>query len=86
MVDVRDKDELLAWGKLAGATHIPLDELRDRTQELPRDRRIVTYCQKGQRGYFAACTLQGLGFENVSNLRGGFLQAKANGLDIESIR
>jgi hypothetical protein len=36
---------------------------------------IVTYCQKGQRGYLAACLLQGRRFESVANLRGGFLQA-----------
>jgi rhodanese-related sulfurtransferase len=36
----------------------------------------VTYCQKGQRGYLAACALHGHGFEDVANLRGGFLQAQ----------
>jgi len=84
LLDVRDTDELLASGKLEGAIHIPLAELRARAGELPHDRSIVTYCQKGQRGYFAACALQGLGFEKVSNLRGGFLQARANGFTLES--
>ncbi|MGP8202175.1 MAG: rhodanese-like domain-containing protein [Limisphaerales bacterium] len=36
----------------------------------------MTYCQKGQRGYLAACALHGRGFDNVANLRGGFLQSK----------
>jgi NADPH-dependent 2,4-dienoyl-CoA reductase/sulfur reductase-like enzyme/rhodanese-related sulfurtransferase len=84
LLDVRDADEVAASGRLAGAAHIPLGELRGRARELPRDRVIVTYCQKGQRGYFAACTLQGLGFENTRNLRGGFLQARLNGFAIES--
>jgi rhodanese-related sulfurtransferase len=57
-----------------------LGQLRDRIGELPRDRRIVTFCQKGQRGYLAACALVGNGFENVANLRGGYLQAKLNGV------
>jgi NADPH-dependent 2,4-dienoyl-CoA reductase/sulfur reductase-like enzyme/rhodanese-related sulfurtransferase len=84
LLDVRDADEVAASGRLAGALHIPLGELRGKAQDLPRDRVIVTYCQKGQRGYFAACTLQGLGFENIRNLRGGFLQARLNGFTIET--
>ena len=75
LLDVRDADELVDFGRLANAVNIPLTQLRDRLGELPRDRRIVTYCQKGQRGYLAACLLHGRGFENVANLRGGFLQA-----------
>ncbi len=86
LLDVRDKQELLSWGKLQGAIHIPLNEIRTRAHELPRNRRLVTYCQKGQRGYFAACTLQGLGFENVFNLRGGFLQAQANGVEVQGVQ
>ena len=80
LLDVRGVDELEEFGKLPNAVSIPLGELRDRLGELPRDRRIVTYCQKGQRGYLAACALHGSGFEDVANLRGGFLQAKLNGL------
>jgi NADPH-dependent 2,4-dienoyl-CoA reductase/sulfur reductase-like enzyme/rhodanese-related sulfurtransferase len=79
LLDVRDPDELAEFGQLAGAVNIPLAQLRDRLGELPRDRRIVTYCQKGQRGYLAACTLLGSGFEDVANLRGGYLQAQLNG-------
>jgi len=80
LLDVRDADELKEFGQLPNAVNIPLGELRDRLGELPRDRRIVTYCQKGQRGYLAACALRGSGFEDVANVRGGFLQAKLNGL------
>jgi rhodanese-related sulfurtransferase len=83
LLDVRDADEIAAWGRLAGALHIPLFELRSRAAELPKDRKIVAYCQKGQRGYLATCALQGLGFEKVSNLRGGFLQARLNGLPLD---
>ncbi|MGA3266569.1 MAG: FAD-dependent oxidoreductase [Verrucomicrobiota bacterium] len=79
LLDVRDADELEESGALPDAVNIPLGQLRDRLGELPRDRRIVTYCQKGQRGYLAACALRGRGFDDVANLRGGFLQAKLNG-------
>jgi NADPH-dependent 2,4-dienoyl-CoA reductase/sulfur reductase-like enzyme/rhodanese-related sulfurtransferase len=79
LLDVRDPGELEEFGKLKNAVNIPLAQLRDRLGELPRDRRIVTYCQKGQRGYLAACALHGRGFEDVANLRGGFLQSKLLG-------
>jgi len=79
LLDVRENDEVAASGLLRDAVHIPLGELRDRLNELPRDRRILVYCQKGQRGYLAACALQGSGFDNVVNLRGGFTQARLNG-------
>jgi NADPH-dependent 2,4-dienoyl-CoA reductase/sulfur reductase-like enzyme/rhodanese-related sulfurtransferase len=80
LLDVREPDELEESGGLPNATNISLPQLRDRLGELPRDRRIVTFCQKGQRGYLAACALRGRGFDDVANLRGGFLQAKLNGM------
>ena len=76
LLDVRDPDEVEQFGKLKNAVNIPLAQLRDRLAELPRDRRIVAYCQKGQRGYLAACALNGRGFDDAANLRGGFLQFK----------
>jgi rhodanese-related sulfurtransferase len=81
LLDVREIEEVEKSGLLENAVHIPLGELRDRLSELPRDRRIVVYCQKGQRGYFAACALKGSGFDDVANLRGGFAQAMLNGFD-----
>jgi len=79
LLDVRETNEVAESGLLQNAVNIPLGELRGRFDELPRDRRILVYCQKGQRGYLAACALQGSGFEDVVNLRGGFAQAKLNG-------
>ena len=80
LLDVRDSDEVVELGKLVNAVNIPLGQLRDRLTEIPHDRRIITYCQKGQRGYLATCLLKGNGFENVANLRGGYIQARLNGL------
>jgi len=79
LLDVREDSEVAATGPLNNAVHIPLGELRDRLAELPRNRRIVTYCQKGQRGYLAACILQGHGFD-VANLSGGFAHARLCGI------
>ena len=79
LLDVRETDEVAASGLLTNAVHIPLGELRDRIGELPRDRKILIYCQKGQRGYLAACALKGNAFDDVANLRGGYAQARLNG-------
>jgi len=81
VLDVRERDELAQFGELRDAVNIPLGELRNHLSELPRDQKILVYCQKGQRGYLAACALKGNGFENVVNLRGGFAQAQLSGLD-----
>lgn len=78
LLDVRDEDEAQDLGRLGDAVNVPLSKLREKIGSLPRDRRIITYCQKGQRGYLAACVLNGRGFDDVANLRGGFLQAKLN--------
>lgn len=51
--------------------HIPLLELRERLNELPRDREIVVVCQLGLRSYEAARILIGAGFERVKVLEGG---------------
>lgn len=83
LLDVRDPDELAEYGFIKGAANIPLTAVRDRLSEIPKDRPIVTYCQKGQRGYLAACILHGHGYQNVANLRGGFIHARICGIPIE---
>ncbi len=70
MVDVREPFEFKR-GHLEGAVLIPLGQLRNRLQELPRNREIWIYCQVGQRSYIAARILRQLGF-NVKNLSGGY--------------
>lgn len=70
LLDVRRPDER-ARGFIPGSVHIPLDELRARLGELPRDREIVVYCQSGQRSYFACRLLVQRGFR-VRNLTGSF--------------
>lgn len=52
--------------------NIPVDELRARHHELPRDARIVVHCQVGQRGHTATRLLRQLGYDAV-NLDGGWL-------------
>ena len=70
LLDVRTELEFNN-GHIPGALNIPVDRLRSRLAELPRDRPIVAYCQVGQRGYLATRILMQSGF-NVSNLGGGY--------------
>ena len=70
LLDVRKSDER-AQGFMPGSMHIPLDELRARLGELPRDREIVVSCHTGQRSYFACRLLTQNGF-HVRNLSGAW--------------
>ena len=71
VLDVRTPAEV-ELGVIDGAMHIPLDELRQRLEELPKNKRIIVYCAVGLRGYLAARILIQNGFENVVNLTGGY--------------
>ena len=71
VLDVRDPDEF-EEGHIQGAVNLPLNELRTRHTELPRDRELWLYCRVGLRGYYAARLLTQLGFQ-VKNLSGGYL-------------
>lgn len=70
LVDVRERSEWNA-GHVPSAIHIPYEQLRDRTHELPLDRPIVMYCASGIRSSLAASILESAG-RAVANLRGGF--------------
>ena len=76
LLDVRTQDEF-ALGSLPGAVNIPLDELRDRMSELPKDRMIYTFCAVGLRGYLAYRILTQHGFDKVRNLSGGLKTYRA---------
>lgn len=70
VLDVRDEDEL-ETGCYQKSVNIPLDSLRERADELDRNKMIFIYCAVGLRGYVAARILNQLGFGNVKNLSGG---------------
>ncbi|MCX6969773.1 MAG: FAD-dependent oxidoreductase [Verrucomicrobia bacterium] len=71
LVDVRDPDEF-EEGHIPGAINFPLNELRARLDELPRDRELWLYCRVGLRGYYATRLLLQHGF-HAKNLPGGYL-------------
>ena len=70
LLDVRRPDER-ARGFIPGSTHIPLDQLRQRLDELPRDREVIAYCQSGQRSYIAVRILNQNGLR-ARNLSGSY--------------
>lgn len=72
IIDVREKYEY-EKGHIKGAYNIPLSELRQRTNEIPKDLPVYLLCRTGQRSYNAVLSLQNLGFKNVINITGSFL-------------
>lgn len=70
LLDVRTPAEVEA-GNFPGAINIPIDELRGRLNELPRDKELLVACQVGLRGYLACRILSQNGFR-CRNLTGGY--------------
>lgn len=71
-LDVREKNEFES-GHLINAHNIPLSELRERMDEIPKDQAVYVHCRSGQRSYNAVTALQNSGFSNVFNVSGSFL-------------
>lgn len=70
LLDVRTVDEF-SLGTINGAVNIPLDDLRERLDEIPADRKVIVFCAIGLRGYLALNILLQRGFQSVYNLSGG---------------
>ncbi len=70
-IDVRTRDEY-KLGTIPGFINIPVDELREHSDELPKEKPIVVTCAVGLRGYLAYRILVQNGFKNVRNLSGGY--------------
>ena len=72
IIDVRMPEEY-EDGHIQGTKNIPVDELRDRLAEIPRDKQIIVYCKIGLRGYIAYRILCQHGFNRIKNLSGGWV-------------
>ncbi|KAB2439822.1 CoA-disulfide reductase [Bacillus luti] len=70
LIDVREPFEL-KQGIIKGSVNIPLDELRERLDEIPKNKELYSTCQLGMRGYVAARLLMEKGYK-VKNVDGGF--------------
>ena len=72
ILDVRTREETAGGQRIAGSLNIPVDELRERLDEIPANKPIYVYCGVGLRGYIALQILMQRGFSDVKNLSGGY--------------
>lgn len=72
ILDVREKNEY-ALSHIVNAVNIPLSELRNRINEIPKDKPIYLHCRSSQRSYNALLALKASGFDDVYNIMGSFL-------------
>ena len=84
LYSVRDEKERIK-GFIPGSIHIPLNELRARIKEIPRDREIILACQSGQRSYYASRILMLQGFQ-CRNLSGDYQTGKLFKASVEKTR
>ena len=76
LVDVRQGWEREAYN--IGGEHMPLEDILPRQSEIPKDKDVVLYCEKGIRSSIIIQRLENLGFNNLYNLSGGMKAWKAD--------
>ncbi|QTR45273.1 rhodanese-like domain-containing protein [Thiothrix litoralis] len=83
VLDVREESEVRS-GKLKGAKHIPLGQLKNRMVELEsaKTKPVLVYCRSGSRSAHACNLLTKAGFDNVSNLAGGIMAWESANLPV----
>lgn len=79
VVDIRSEKEWRS-GHIDGSVNIPLNHLRERTDELPRDRPFAVHCEGGYRSAIAVSLLEQVGLEYAMDLVGGFKAWQASHL------
>lgn len=84
LLDVRTPEEFTGDGHVKGATLIPLDQLPNRLNELPKDKPIACFCRSGNRSTTACTLLAEQGFTNLSNVQGGINAWKQAGYAVEN--
>ncbi len=83
ILDVRTKietDEESA--RVAGAQLIPISELRERLDEVPTDKPVMTICRSGKRSVLAYSILKENGRDEIANIQGGLLRWQQEGLPL----
>ena len=80
IIDVRNKFEVENVNfDVPNYMNIPLNELEDRINEIPKDKEIVMVCRSGERSLKTTYFLMNAGYENVSNMDGGILKWASKG-------
>mgnify|MGYP000880438281 FL=1 len=77
LLDVREEYEYQE-GHIKGAVNLPLREILEKKDSLPKDKDIYVYCRSGHRSADAVNFLKSLGFEKVHNIEGGFIDISFN--------
>ncbi|MGB4654318.1 MAG: FAD-dependent oxidoreductase [Bacteroidales bacterium] len=72
IIDARERDAYQA-SHVKGSINIPLSEIRQRHNEIPRDRTVYIHCRTSWYSYYSIRALQGYGINNVVNIQGSFL-------------
>ena len=93
LIDIRDIRELKKTGKIKGAKHMPrgmlefwLDpESPYYKKDITPDKTKVLYCASNWRSALATLTIQEMGFNNVSHIKGGFQAMVDDGFETEMI-
>lgn len=70
LIDVRQR-EIFEISTIEGAVNIPIAQLRNRINEVPRDKKVILFCNTGYTSYNASRILIQNGFNNVYSLCGG---------------
>jgi len=84
ILDVRTLVELEEESsRIGGAQLIPIGELRDRLEEVPKDKPVMTICRSGKRSVLAFNVLKSNGWDQVANISGGLLRWADEGLPLE---
>ncbi len=69
LIDIREEWEREEYN--IGGIHIPMGEIPGRLADIPKDKEVILYCEKGIRSTIAIQRLETLGFHNLINLSGG---------------
>lgn len=75
ILDVREKFELLETGTIKGAHHIPMIQVFESLNKIPKDKKIYVLCRSGRRSEAVCQELSELGYDTV-NLEGGIINYK----------
>jgi rhodanese-related sulfurtransferase len=69
LIDIRENWERETYN--IGGEHIPMGDIMSRLNEIPKDKDVVIYCEKGIRSVISIQRLENHGFHNLYNLNGG---------------
>ncbi|GJQ24044.1 MAG: hypothetical protein HBSAPP01_18340 [Candidatus Brocadia sapporoensis] len=82
ILDVRTKEEYNEC-HIKGANLIPIQDLEQNVNKIPKDKTVIVHCAKGKRSAKACGMLEDKGLKELYNMEGGINQWKAEGFPVE---